>query len=174
MKKIPALLILITLFFLSGEAARPQDVPPPQDRPGASRYVMGDEEALLMPVNVLGYVNKPGQYMVPAETDLVSLVAFAGGFKDGAKTSKVQLVRGFTNTTNGRLTKGANGQANITKVDVKKFFETGDRDMIPRMLPDDTVIVPGSGAVGVKNALDFVAKFVVLAQIYFYLSVADR
>ncbi|MCG8603986.1 hypothetical protein MJD09_03175, partial [bacterium] len=29
-----------------------------------SRYVLGKEEQMLLPVNILGMVQKPGQYMV--------------------------------------------------------------------------------------------------------------
>jgi len=147
-------------FWASGFA---QEIPEQlRERIGASRYFLGREDELLIPVNILGYVNKPGQYMVPNETDLISLVAFAGGFREDAKLDKLKILRGIAK----------NGQPNSLQVDLKKYFNSGDRRLIPQLMPDDTIIVSGSRTVTVKNALDFVAKLSVLVQIYFYLQVS--
>ena len=54
-----------------------------EERTAASRYFLGKENEFLMPVNILGPVNKPGQYMIPSETDVVSLV---GGYRWRAGT----------------------------------------------------------------------------------------
>ncbi len=146
-----------------GASGFAQEIPEQlRERLGASRYFLGREDELLIPVNILGYVNKPGQYMVPNETDLISLVAFAGGFREDAKLDKLKILRGIAK----------NGQPNSLQVDLKKYFNSGDRRLIPRLMPDDTIIVSGSRTVTVKNTLDFVAKLSVLVQIYFYLQVA--
>jgi len=47
------------------------------------------EDELLISVNILRFVDKPGQYMVSNETVLIALVAFAGGFKEDAKLKNV-------------------------------------------------------------------------------------
>lgn len=159
--------ILIGLVFgiaiLASESGLAQEIPEQlRERIGASRYFLGKEDELLIPVNILGYVNKPGQYMVPNETDLISLVAFAGGFREDAKLDKLKILRGIAK----------NGQPNSLQVDLKKYFNSGDRRLIPRLMPDDTIIVSGSRTVTLKNTLDFVAKLSVLVQIYFYLQVA--
>jgi hypothetical protein len=154
-----------TLFILlmTAGSTLAQEIPEQlRERLGASRYYIGKEDELLIPVNILGYVNKPGQYMVPNETDLVALVAFAGGFKEDAKLNNIKILRGIA----------MNGQPNSLKVDLKKYFSTGNRKLIPRLMPDDTVIISGSRAVTIKNILDFTARLSVLVQIYFYLQVA--
>jgi hypothetical protein len=162
MSKI-AIGLLFGLAILAGETGFAQEIPEQlRERIGASRYYLGKEDELLIPVNILGFVNKPGQYMVPNETDLISLIAFAGGFREDAKLNKLKILRGFAK----------NGQPNSLKVDLKKYFETGNRSLIPRLMPDDTIIVSGSRTVTVKNTLDFIAKLSVLVQIYFYLQVA--
>jgi NADH:ubiquinone oxidoreductase subunit F (NADH-binding) len=135
-----------------------------QERIGASRYFLGKEDELLIPVNILGYVNKPGQFMVPNGTDLISLIAYAGGFREDAKINNIKIVRGMS----------ADGQPNILRINLKKYFESGQRALIPRMMPDDTIIVSGSRSVTLRNVLDFVARLAVVAQIYFYLQVATR
>ncbi|MGH7599880.1 MAG: polysaccharide biosynthesis/export family protein [bacterium] len=153
------------ILFLAAGSALAQEIPEQlRERLGASRYYIGKEDELLIPVNILGYVNKPGQYLVPNQTDLVALVAFAGGFKEDAKMNNIKILRGIA----------TNGHPQIFKVDLKKYFATGNRKLIPSMLPDDTVIISGSRAVTIKNILDFVGRVAVLVQIYFYLEVAKR
>jgi len=157
--------VIASVVFLASASAFTQEIPEQlRERLGASRYYIGKEDELLIPVNILGYVNKPGQYMVPNETDLVALVAFAGGFKDDAKLSNIKILRGIA----------TNGRPNFLKVDLKKYFSTGNRKLIPRLMPDDTVIISGSRTVTIKNILDFTARLAVLVQIYFYLQVAKN
>lgn len=144
-----------------------------------SRYFLGAEDNLLLPVNILGLVNKPGQYMVPYRTDLITLIAFAGGFREDAKISKVKIIRNIT--TNGRYaTNGkyaTNGRrkkkARIYVVDIKKYFKTGDQRQIPKLKPDDTIIVTGSTTRTINKIFSFVSKGIMLAQIYFLIKVAN-
>ncbi len=156
---IPLILLLATGNTLAQEI--PEQL---HERAGASRYYIGKEDELLTPVNILGYVNKPGQYLVPNETDLVALVAFAGGFKEDARINNIKILRSIA----------TNGQQQAFKVDLKKYFATGNRKLIPRLMPDDTVIISGSRTVTIKNILDFTARLSVLVQIYFYLQVAKN
>ncbi len=163
MNNIRVMISLVLL--LAADSALAQEIPEQlRERIGASRYYIGKEDELLTPVNILGYVNKPGQYMVPNETDLVALVAFAGGFKEDAKINNIKILRGIA----------ANGQPQVFKVDLKKYFATGNRKLIPSLMPDDTVIISGSRTVTIKNILDFAGRIAVVAQIYFYLQVAKR
>lgn len=134
----------------------------------ASRYFLGTEEQVLLPVNILGLVQKPGQYMVPLRTDLVSLIAFAGGFRDDAKVTGVKIIRrAGTNGTN-------HGRNDVYEVDVKRYFKSGDQTRIPQLLPDDTIVVSGSTRRTVNQIFEFLGKAAVLAQIYFYVKVALR
>jgi hypothetical protein len=163
MNNIRVTIFLIPLLVMGSAWA--QEIPEQlHDRAGASRYYIGKEDELLIPVNILGYVNKPGQYMVPNATDLVALVAFAGGFKEDAKLNNIKILRGMA----------TNGQPYSLKVDLKKYFSTGNRKLIPRLMPDDTVIISGSRTMTIKNVLDFTARLSVLVQIYFYLQVAKN
>lgn len=156
---------IVLVFLLAAGSTLAQETPEPlRERVGASRYYIGKEDELLIPVNILGYVNKPGQYMVPNETDLISLVAFAGGFREDAKLTGLKILRGIAR----------NGKSNSVKIDLRKYFETGNRALIPRLNPDDTVLVPGSGAVTLKNILDFTARISILFQIYFYVQASKN
>jgi hypothetical protein len=153
--------MIATAAFLASDNTFTQEIPEQlRERTTASRYYLGKEEELLIPVNIIGFVNKPGQFMVPTETDLVSLIAYAGGLRENAKLYNIRVVRSFA--TNGH------GQPNILTVDLKKYFDTGNRKLIPRMMPDDTIIVPGSKTVTFEKILDYAFKVALIAQTYFY------
>lgn len=136
----------------------------PNDIPiRASRYIIGTEDQLLMPLNIIGFVNKPGQYIVPTQTDLISLVAYAGGFREDVRLDNVKIIR--------KPLKGVRGR--VLEINLKKYMKTGDQRLIPTLRPDDTIIIDGSKSRAVKKFVDFVARMLVFAQFYFYIKVAS-
>ena len=122
----------------------------------ASRYVLGKENELLMPVNILGPVNKPGQYMVSSETDLVSLIAYAGGFKDEAIIKDVKIVR----------REGTNGTSETTmiNVDLEQFYLSGKKEFTPPLMPDDTILIGKRNLVTTRQVADIIRSVAFIAQ----------
>lgn len=105
-----------------------------QSNPAYQYYMSpGTDNQLLMKVNIWGEVQKPGILQVPDRTDLLSVLSLAGGPKEGAKLSKVKVIRGF------------NGEKKSWEVDLKKVVKNGDLEKVPLLLPGDTVIVPKGG-----------------------------
>ena len=100
----------------------------------AAQYFLGNQDQVLMPVNVWGFVNMPGQYMVPLETDLVSLLSWAGGPREDARIKRIRVVR---STAEG-------DSSMVIDVDVKSFVDTGNLQQNPLLLPGDTVVVSGT------------------------------
>jgi hypothetical protein len=160
-----------------------------------AQYFLGAEGELLMRINIWGFVRKPGQYMVPTNTDLISLISFAGGPVEQAKVKAIKIVRvneAALNTTS--TNHGARGGVNqspfasgaslaekkpaeaarVLLVDVKQYLKTGDRDLIPALQPGDTIVVEGSAFNTVNKVLDFASKIAVIAQIYFWVTVANN
>ncbi len=172
-----------------------EDVKPKGATPyRGAQYFLGEEDELLMRVNIWGFVRKPGQYMVPTDTDLISLISFAGGPVEQAKVKAIKIVRTFeaaTPTTNTQvLASGSAPQNNsatgtnlaekkkaeasrVLQVDVKQYLKSGDRNLIPALQPGDTIVVEGSAFNTVNKVLDFASKIAVLGQIYFWVSVAN-
>lgn len=159
-----------------------------------AQYFLGSEDELLMRVNIWGFVRKPGQYMVPTDTDLISLISFAGGPVEQAKVKAIKIVRTFDaampKTNNKAAASGSAPQnqsvtgtnlaeknkaeaSRVLQVDVKKYLKTGDRNLIPALQPGDTIVVEGSAFNTVNKVLDFASKIAVLGQIYFWVSVAN-
>ncbi|MBN1465328.1 SLBB domain-containing protein [candidate division KSB1 bacterium] len=100
----------------------------------AAQYFLGSQDQVLMAVNVWGFVNVPGQYMVPLETDLVSLLSYAGGPREDARIKRIRVVR---------ISAESDSSA-VIDIDVKDFVDTGDLKENPVLRPGDTVVVSGT------------------------------
>jgi hypothetical protein len=129
--------------------------------PRGAQYFLGTNDQLLIKVNIWGFVAKPGQYLIPSDTDLISLISFAGGPIEGAKLSKIKLIRSIEQ-------KGKN--QNVLTVDVKKFADKGDASIIPRIKPGDTIIISGTTWYHLSKLLTFVRDVALVVQMYFMIS----
>ena len=160
LKAFMSCLLLSFVALLNPEYARAQ-VPSSgaSDQGRAAQYFLGDRDQVLMPVNVWGFVNKPGQYMVPYETDLISLLSYAGGPREEARIKSIKLVRGV---------KAINGQKNqpeVIEIDVKKYLKSGQSDIIPTLKPGDTVVVNSTTYYFINRFFDFALRIATIAQV---------
>jgi len=128
-----------------------------QKYPRGAQYYLGTDDQLLIKVNIWGFVAKPGQYLVPNDTDLISLISFAGGPRDGAKLKSIKLIRDINPENNNEK---------ILEVNVQKYINDGNESMIPKLKPGDTIIVSGSLWYHIGEYLAFVTKIATLVQIY--------
>ena len=150
-------------FFVTESPSWAQETGLYQMRNRAAQYYLGTEDELLVPVNIWGFVQRPGQYMVPNNTDLISLLSFAGGPVDGAKISNVKIVRSDPNF----------GER-VWKVNVKKYLKTGEDRLIPVLKPGDTVVVKGTTYHWLRNFFSFLASFSVFVQMFYWIIVAQQ
>lgn len=151
------LIIFFILLFQLNSSVFAQEGQSSSSMNRGSQYFLGDRDEILMNVNVWGYVRNPGQYMVPRNTNLVSLISFAGGPREGANLGDVRIIR-EGHQTNGQ--NGTNGSAHskplpILDVDVKKHLQTGDPGLIPLLSAGDTIIIPESGGSKFQKFLGF-------------------
>lgn len=87
----------------------------------------GSAAQLKMKVYILGRVNKPGLYLVPDDTDFLTLLALAGGPTEDANLSKIRIVRPkFIDIDN----KANNTDAEIIWINYKKYIETADNQYL--------------------------------------------
>jgi polysaccharide export outer membrane protein len=89
------------------------------------------EKIASLNFNIVGEVNRPGDYPLTRRVTVLDAIAMAGGFKDFAKTKKVYVLRTSANGTQERLPfnykeviSGKNPQQNI------------------ELQPRDTIVVP--------------------------------
>jgi polysaccharide export outer membrane protein len=80
-----------------------------------------------------GELSKPGKYDLRGETTVVQALSMSGGFRDGAKTSEVLLIRRVSDEL-----------SEVKKVNIQKMLKTGDLKEDPRIQPGDILFVPKS------------------------------
>ena len=133
---------MLFLYFSNGLQAQESESQNSLNR--AAQYFLGAKDEVLIKVNVLGYIQRPGQYLVPRHTDLISLISFAGGEQKGANLSKVRILRkaALQERTNGQ--NGRDNRDKIITVNVKRYFESGDASHIPTVNAGDTILISQS------------------------------
>ena len=147
------LLILFTFSVCWGQADSPH--------PGlgtSSAYIYsgatGRDDQLKIYTYIWGQVRSPGLYLVPDNTDLLTLISLAGGPNENAKMTKIRIVR---STSTGE---------EIIWVDLKEYVETANKDLIPIMRPGDTVIVAGSTFYAFERVTSFLSNVVIVLSVY--------
>jgi hypothetical protein len=145
-----------------GRSADDRPLTVPSHVETGAQYFIGDENQLLMQVNVWGRVEKPGQYFVPSDTDLITLISVAGGPADKSRLDNVRVVRGVSEGSD------------VIQVNIKKYLKTGDRDLIPDLKPDDTIIVSGSMWYLLSSVISVVAQLAIVANVYYLASLASK
>ncbi len=169
-KRILSLLlfaVIMPLFFVMEGFAQEQPFLNLRNR--GAQYMIGKEDELLIKVNIWGFVRMPGQYLVPSNTDLVSLISYAGGPSEDAQIKKVKMIRTIDITPDG---KSRNTSQKIYEYNIKRFLETGDLNLNPYLMPNDTILISGSSVHLLTRLLDFGSKLTFIAQIYFWVKVA--
>ncbi|MBN1154765.1 SLBB domain-containing protein [candidate division KSB1 bacterium] len=126
-----------------------------------AQYFLGTGDELLIKVNIWGFVNKPGQYMVPSETDLMSLISYAGGPSKGAKLSNIKIIHSESTSAS---------EKNISEINVSQYLKDGDESLIPMLNPGDTIIISGSKWHHINSFVEFTTKLALLAQIYYLIT----
>ncbi len=85
-----------------------------------------------IPIKVLGFVEIPGVVDLPEDGNIQMALQKAGGALAGAQLDKIQL----------------NRQGKIITFDYKKYLDTGDFSILPKIEPLDVIFVPASPLIG--------------------------
>lgn len=89
------------------------------------------QESRLL-IQVLGYVENPGDIELSGNGNMQMAINAAGGFREGAQLNQIQLRRDGKGTT----------------IDFRKYLNTGDDSYIPTLKSLDTIFVPSSPEMG--------------------------
>ncbi len=129
--------------------------------PGAVYQYSGSltgTEQLKIRTYIWGQVRNPGLYIVPDDTDLLTLISSAGGPTENAKLSKIRIIR---STAEGEK---------VIWVDLKEYLETGQAELIPILKPGDTIIVSGSTYYAFTKAVNWLSQIAVMLSVYVAIS----
>ncbi len=121
---------------------------------------MSDNEQLKIYVYIWGQVKNAGLYVVPDDTDLLAIISLAGGPTENAKLSKIKVIR--TEVVEGKDTP----EEKVMIIDVKKFTQTGDLNIIPVLKPGDTIIIPGTSFYAFSKVTEFLSKVAIALGVY--------
>lgn len=133
----------------------------PSYNPGAVYQYSGSltgTEQLKIRTYIWGQVRNPGLYIVPDDTDLLTLISSAGGPTENAKLSKIRIIR---STIEGEK---------VINVDLKEYLETGQIELIPILKPGDTVVVSGSTYYAFTKAVNWLSQIAVILSVYVAIS----
>jgi len=152
--------IFIILLLAMGCALFAQTASPTTNTGGISAYTYDGArtgvEKLKMNVYVLGQIYKPGLYVVPDDTNFITLLALAGGPKEDAKLTKIRIIR----------PKGVDEKPEIIWVNLKKYMETADENLLPMMMPGDTVVLSGTIFYAFTKVADFLSNAAIALSVY--------
>ena len=168
-KNIFVITLLLTIFCFGVVELCAQTQPALNYRNRGAQYQIGDDDELLIKVNIWGLVRMPGQYLVPNNTDLISLISYAGGPTESAQTKKVKLVRTTLVTPDG---KNRETDKKIYQFNIKRFLETGDSELNPQLMPNDTILISGSAVHLFSKFFEFAEKMIYFVQIYLMIKIA--
>ena len=131
-KKISRIKILIYTILLLANVVAAQTVDPSNVSYTGSRYLTDEDSNIRMWVNVWGQVNDPGNYLVFYDTDMITLLAMAGGVKEGANLKEIKVFREYPD----------NNGTTVYTVNMQEFYKTGERNLFLPVLPNDAYYVP--------------------------------
>jgi hypothetical protein len=119
-------------------------------------YFTDDNGNILMMVNVLGEVRKPGQVIVRENADFATIMALAGGQTERANLKKVVVARQEPD---------ADGRQSY-KINLHEYFKTGDRADFIALRPNDTIFIPDKKGVNLQKVASIVGVAVGGFSIY--------
>ena len=110
---------------------------------------------ILMYVNVLGEVYKPGQHIVRQDSDISSVLSLVGGPKEDANLEKAKLLRH----------KPDEDGTQTYPINLESYFEEGDRSQFVELKPNDTLVIPEDKGLDTNMALRIAALIVSAASV---------
>lgn len=127
-----------------------------------------------MMVHIIGEVQKPGEYRVADQTDLLQLLSKAGGPTQFSRLSAVSVRRvpggrPFTATAGG-----AAPRVEIIRVNIDEILRKQDVAPPPLLQPGDVVLVPKNSWHTWKNISGVVRDVSVVATAYFLYARSTR
>ncbi|MGE5683145.1 MAG: SLBB domain-containing protein [Bacillota bacterium] len=127
---------------------------------GSAYYKIDNESGeMTKKVNVWGYVKNPGRYEVPISTNLIQIIAYAGGPRDHALMDEIKV---YKNTETGSST--------AKEVDLENPSRTREADL--QLNNEDTIIIDHSSSVTIGEIFGFIAA--PLAIVTSIILIADR
>jgi SLBB domain-containing protein len=177
----------------SGAQQRPDFVQPANPPSGSdyttpqrgSEYMLGAEQRLQMVVYIIGEVQRPGEYSVPDNTNVLELLSKAGGGTILADMSEVTITHqveqpemalaahpGAATATDGSAGGTTVTTNRVIKLNLDEFLRNGSDQPLPALRPGDVIKVPKNSVNTWRNVSAVLRDLALVASTYFvYLRV---
>lgn len=152
MFKLHRTLAALATFAVLAMPARAEIAAPIAGQTPAYYISPGFESRLQITVHIWGEVHKPGLYVVPDNTDLVTLLSYAGGPTKNAKLDSVKLVRTDADAED------------VMEISVQDYISNARQDATLQLTPGDTVVVPGSVWYAMSRFFGFMTQVAIVAS----------
>jgi protein involved in polysaccharide export with SLBB domain len=126
-------------------------------------YLLGEEKRLQIVVHIIGEVQAPGEYVVSDDTDVLELVAKAGGPTEYGNLGKVHVKRRNSVATAGMTPDPAGA---VLKVDLSRFLKERNAPEPPVLQPGDVVTVGRNSWRGWRTAFTMIRDVSVVVSTY--------
>ena len=114
----------------------------------------GDQEQLKINAYIWGEVKRPVFYFVLDNTDILTLIALAGGPSDDARLQDIRIVRSYGE------------QEETISIDLESYLNSGDKEYNVTLKPGDTVIVRGTFYRKFKDFVKFMSEIGIILSVY--------
>jgi hypothetical protein len=113
---------------------------------------------LQVVVHIWGEVREPGEYHVPAGTNILELISKAGGPTEYANLGKV------------KVTHNSAGSERAFKVNLNRFLDKENYQAVLELQKGDVVRVSRNGWSRWRTAIRVVADVAIIANVYYWLT----
>ncbi len=113
---------------------------------------------LQMVVHIWGEVREPGEYHVPAGTNILELISKAGGPTEYANLGKV------------KVTHNSSGSERAFKVNLNRFLDKENYQVVLELQKGDVIRVSRNGWSKWRTAIRVVADVAIIANVYYWLT----
>ena len=127
-------------------------------------YFTDDFGNILMTINVLGQVYRPGQVIIQEDADLATLLTMTGGTTQFANPKKIIVIRKSPDPDGTQF----------YKVNFKQFMKNGDRSSFVVLKPNDTVIIPEDNGISLATISQIFGLFSGGLNSYYILKVLNK
>lgn len=128
-----------------------------------SKVIVTLAETMSNKIFLLGAVKKPGLYPFAPERGLIKTLLAAGGPASNANLKKVKIIRGLK------------GNSEVIKVNLEKFFHTGQVSYLPHLQEEDIIIVPAKPTQSWwRKMMTFMTDFFVIYNLLVILGVISK
>lgn len=91
-------------------------------------------------IYVMGQVGAPGRYAFTDQLHFLDILAAANGPTTGADLRNIRV--SHRNSAGGGPAGGSGTGSRVSKVNLARYFQTGDETVLPKVLPGDVIFVP--------------------------------